>query len=94
MNYLNLNYNDKTRLKYYLRKYEINYNYISKRIKKCNGDNFTRKVADIKESHILRLIKTMESETCIDKRGHERFATKKIKIKNIKGIYKKFTKGE
>lgn len=92
MDYLNLNYNDKTLLKYYLRKYEINYGYINRKVKRCDGGNMTRKTADIKESHILRLIKKMEEESCVSKRGYERYINKRDRIKNIKEIYKKFTK--
>lgn len=56
MSYLNLSLPNRQLLRHNLRKLGIEYSYKSIKVKRIDGGYMTRKIADIQESHILKLI--------------------------------------
>lgn len=69
MSYLNLSLPDRQLLRHNLRKLGIKYSYKQIKVKRIDGGYMTRKIADIQESHILKLIEAIKKLDTIKKDG-------------------------
>lgn len=69
MSYLKLSLPDRQLLRHNLRKLGIEYSYKQIKVKRIDGRYMTRKVADIQESHILKLIEAIKKLDTIKKDG-------------------------
>ena len=88
-----LSTSDRTVLRYTLRKYEVPYKLVPKKVSKLDGTKFIRKVADITDEHFEELLHKVKNQSTKNRAGECRIFWNNETYKTIKRIYKRF-KGE
>lgn len=93
MSYLNLNQNDRCLVRLNLKKFNIPYKYTLTKVTRIDGLSFNRKIADVNEGHMKKILEELKNQSTKKVDGTCRIIANKSSYKNFQKIYKRF-KGE